>query len=470
MGGKEAPRHRERRVIYAALRDGTLAPRRPLSPSEVADLFNAIDHRISKRFGVRALAAIDLDSLHAMPASHTRLGTNNVGFEKRITLLSYAAWRRRHDIVKQLLIGGAAPTISDRAPAGALSAEEEKELSERLSRRTGSGLESAAATYAVECVARLRCFAARDVVLGAAPLPPCAKCGVTGRTVCFDACGCMVCEGCVWRTLLTTPRRHDEDGDGEDEGDRHTDRETDEEVGVEGDEIVCPRCGAHAPMRGAEDPSAAIELAARGLEPPSGQGGAPRPLADWTCECCAYANFGSRPVCRGCAAPRVVDETLRPPPPSLCREGLPAALAAWALENARSLTVGAAAGYVRSAAAAADKGKAPEEVCSGEVEGWRAGESSNAPPVHSDERDEPRTSSNASPVDELACIPARQPRCGAETDKIDEMLTKSGTSGGVDGAGPKAPSMRRVLIEMEVDRRRALGKQLTFLMSEAALL
>jgi hypothetical protein len=49
------------------------------------------------------------------------------------------------------------------------------------------------------------------------------------------------------------------------------------------------------------------------------------------------------------------------------------------------------------------------------------------------------------------------------------MLTKSGTSGGVDGAGPKAPSMRRVLIEMEVDRRRALGKQLTFLMSEAAL-
>jgi hypothetical protein len=272
---------------------------------------------------------------------------------------------------------------------------------------------------------------------------------------------------------------------------------------VEGDEIVCPRCGAHAPMRGAEDPSAAIEQAARGLEPPSGQGGAPRPLADWTCECCAYANFGSRPVCRGCAAPRVVDETLRPPPPSLCREGLPAALAAWALENARSLTAGAAAGYVRSAAAAADKGKAPEEVCSVEVESWRAGESSNAPPVHSDERDEPRTSSNASPVhsderdeprtcskaspvhsderdeprtssnaspvDELACIPARQPRCGAETDKIDEMLTKSGTSGGVGGAGPKAPSMRRVLIEMEVDRRRALGKQLTFLMSEAAL-
>jgi hypothetical protein len=164
-----------------------------------------------------------------------------------------------------------------------------------------------------------------------------------------------------------------------------------------------------------------------------------------------------------------VDETLRPPPPSLCREGLPAALAAWALENARSLTAGAAAGYVRSAAAAADKSKAPEEVCSVEVESWRAGESSNAPPVHSDERDEPRTSSNASPVDELACIPARQPRCGAETDKIDEMLIKSGTSGGVGGAGPKAPSMRRVLIEMEVDRRRALGKQLTFLMSEAAL-
>ena len=490
MGVKEAPRHRERRVIYAALRDGTLAPRRPLSPSEVADLFNAIDHRISKRFGVRALAAIDLDSLHAMPASHTRLGTNNVGFERRLTLLSYAAWRRRHDIVKQLLIGGATPTLSDRAPAGALSAGEEKELSERLSRRTGSGLESAAATYAVECVARLRCFAARDVVLGAAPLPPCAKCGVTGRTVCFDACGCSVCEGCVWRTLLTTPRRRDEDemamvirghqrssevirghqrssdGNGEDESDRQTDRETEEEVGVEGDEIVCPRCGAHPPMRGAEDPSDAIELAARGLD----QGGAPRPLADWTCECCAYANFGSRPVCRGCAAPRVVDETLRPPPPSLCREGLPAALVAWGLENSKSLTAGATAGKVWSAAADDDQSKAPEEVCSGEVDGWRSGESSNAPPI---DADEPRTSSNASPVEAHvdACMSVRQPRCGAETDEIDEILTLSSASGGV---GPKAPcwapSMRRVLIEMVVDRRRALGKQLTFLMSETALL
>ena len=65
----------------------------------------------------------------------------------------------------------------------------------------------------------------------------------------------------------------------------------------------------------------------------------------------------------------------------------------------------------------------------------------------------------------------RQPRCGAETDEIDEILTISSASGGV---GPKAPcwapSMRRVLIEMVVDRRRALGKQLTFLMSETALL
>ena len=143
--GREAARHRERRAVYTAIRTGTLQ-RRPPSAREVAALFRAIDHKDVTAYGVRKLAAFDLDIMYPVPASHARVGLNSIGFEQHVTLLSYAAWRRRHDCVKHLLVAGAAPTISQRQPKGAIrSATEETRLRELLTRRFGAGMASAAA-------------------------------------------------------------------------------------------------------------------------------------------------------------------------------------------------------------------------------------------------------------------------------------------------------------------------------------
>ena len=163
--GRESLRSRERRATYSAIRAGTLQRQLP-TDREVDVFFRAIDHKDVNAFGVRTLANFDLDTLYPMPPMHTRPGSNNAGFEPRVTILGYAAWRRRHDIVKHLLIAGAAPTLSDRRPVGAIDTEvEETQLRELLSRRHGVGLVSAAATYVVECVARMRCFADRKSVV-----------------------------------------------------------------------------------------------------------------------------------------------------------------------------------------------------------------------------------------------------------------------------------------------------------------
>ena len=194
-------RHRERRAVYQALKDGTLQRRAPTA-LEVKTLMNAIDRKDINVFGVRTLSVFDLNVLYPMPAGHTLPASHNVAFESRVTIIAYAAWRRRHDIVKHLLIAGASPTVCDLAPAGALeNPDDEAALEAILTRRNGTGLASAAAVYAVECVTKLRCFAARDRALGA-PALPCTKCGSRGRTLCFDPCGCLCCDGCVWREFI----------------------------------------------------------------------------------------------------------------------------------------------------------------------------------------------------------------------------------------------------------------------------
>ena len=279
--GREASRHRERRAVYTAIRCGTLQ-RRPPTAQEADVLFRAIDHKDVSAVGIRTLAVFDLDALYPMPQMHSRDGLNGVSFERKVTFLGYAAYRRRHEFVKHLLVAGAAPTLSSRQPQGAIRSEAEDErLRELLTRRFGAGMASAAAAYAVEYIAQLRSFAARDAALGAV-LPPCSVCGEDGSTVCFDPCGCACCEGCVWGVLLKG------NGDGE---------------------LSCPRCGCRPPLRGNDgliplgnDESAVGRSRAEGKEgmesPTEGCSGMARaPPPEWTCECCAYTSAGARPCC-----------------------------------------------------------------------------------------------------------------------------------------------------------------------------
>ena len=166
-------------------------------------MLRAIDTRDFNSFGLRILVALELDGLLDLPAIHTRAGSDNPGFESRLTAISYAAWRRRHGAIKQLLVAGANPAVSQRAPLGALHASpaDAEALMLLLSRRNGRGVNSSTACHVVECVTRMRVVAARDVALGAS-FPPCSCCGVTGLSVSFDPCGCIVCEACVWRSVL----------------------------------------------------------------------------------------------------------------------------------------------------------------------------------------------------------------------------------------------------------------------------
>ena len=191
--GRERKAQRERRIVHFRLREGLLLNRKPPTDAEVQSFLRGVDTRDFHDFGVKSLAAVNLNVLHALPAAHTQRMTRNAGFEERLTLLSYAAWRRRYQAIKQLLVAAASPTTSQRAPLGALGAasNDEAELCALLSRRHGHGVDSATACHIVECVGRMRTVAARDASLGATH-PPCGMCGADGLSVLFDPCGCVV--------------------------------------------------------------------------------------------------------------------------------------------------------------------------------------------------------------------------------------------------------------------------------------
>ena len=303
--GRERAARKERRKLYTQLCkvDGlTVSQRCEPTPTVLGNLFDAIDSRDFNSLGVRQLATLALDGLHPMPAVHTFPGSyNELGFERRITLLGYAAWRRRHSAVKSLLISGANGTVSERLPHGVLweRPEDQNRLECLLSNRHGgaTGLQSAVAVHVVECISRMRAMAARDASSLGACEAACAVCAARGQTVCFDPCGCEVCESCVWHAVLHWSARSDMPGE------------------VRG-EVHCPQCGALCPSRGhgklvSERHGAGVRAVTRAQ-----QDNEPAGFDSFRCECCLYTNFLGRSHCRNCAA-------LRPPlgghcpPPSL---------------------------------------------------------------------------------------------------------------------------------------------------------
>ena len=354
--GKERKSARERRDVYFKLREGTLVRRTP-SDLELSTYFRAVDHKDLNAFGVRTLAEIDLNLLKKLPACHTGPQSHNAGFESRVTIVSYAAWRRRAHLIKQLIVAGASPTVSDRSPDGCLDAAGEEALGAMLSRRYGNGVDASTACFIIESVCRMRMVAARDAALGER-LPPCTHCGADGLSVSFDPCGCVVCERCVWRSVMQPAERSQEEK--ETPGAAGVGAKPEIEAEIRLGEVRCPHCRAACPMRGHGVPAAAPTYVGRQVAGPAvaapadaavaapadAAAAAPADAAaaapadadaatatadaaaaatadaaaaassrEWICECCCYANFGVRATCRNCAALRVVAG--RAPPPSL---------------------------------------------------------------------------------------------------------------------------------------------------------
>ena len=224
-----------------------------LSDLELSTYFRAVDHKDLNAFGVRTLAEIDLNLLKKLPACHTGPQSHNAGFESRVTIVSYAAWRRRAHLIKQLIVAGASPTVSDRSPDGCLDAAGEEALGAMLSRRYGNGVDASTACFIIESVCRMRMVAARDAALGER-LPPCTHCGADGLSVSFDPCGCVVCERCVRRSVMQPAERSQEEK--ETPGAAGVGAKPEIEAEIRLGEVRCPHCRAACPMRGHGVPAA----------------------------------------------------------------------------------------------------------------------------------------------------------------------------------------------------------------------
>ena len=95
--GKEPVRRRERREAYFKIQNGGAFPRARLGPEQMATMFAAVDKRDMTAFGVRTLVNLDLDQLGTPPPSAHLSTSEAVALMEAptLTLLSYAAWRRR---------------------------------------------------------------------------------------------------------------------------------------------------------------------------------------------------------------------------------------------------------------------------------------------------------------------------------------------------------------------------------------
>ena len=192
--GRERQAVRERREAHYKIRNDT-CERKPLSATELNQLFIAVDKKDGTPFGIRKLATVQLDGLQAPPPSkHLATPAEAAALMEAptVTVLSYAAWRRRDQVVKSLLIAGADPTVCEARPGGAqIRAEVIRAL--RM-------MPSSTAVFLVEQIVRLRSVTNRAARRGWRA-EPCACCGSDEQVLYCEPCGHSCCEPCMWRAL-----------------------------------------------------------------------------------------------------------------------------------------------------------------------------------------------------------------------------------------------------------------------------
>ncbi|CAE8713381.1 unnamed protein product [Polarella glacialis] len=325
---KETLRRREQKAAAFAVRSG-LAQRRPLDAEEAKGLFSAIDARDGSGFGIRKLSGLDLDGFHEAPAT--------IPWERRITLLYYAAWRRRDHFVNGLLRAGADP--SARLP-GDGDGDGDCEPCVDGVRSMVAKLRPESAVWVARAVVRLRhagaCLvpstcADDDGEAGADTTSEskgcgrrscrclCQECGVTAEErrqkglvpmLAWMPCGHRCCEPCFWNLFL-----------------RLASQSPGAEVEAAELHCPCPGCSVRAhdgtPAVGAVDSKTVLshqedkvdgENAQEGVTGNCGQVAGRRRAKqippsdcgaqDWSCPGCSYVNFKVRQDCRNCGAPR----------------------------------------------------------------------------------------------------------------------------------------------------------------------
>mmetsp|Transcript_33235 Transcript_33235/g.108663 ORF Transcript_33235/g.108663 Transcript_33235/m.108663 type:complete len:312 (+) Transcript_33235:73-1008(+) len=215
--GRETLRQRERRAAHFRVRHEGLADRAPVDAATVQRCLRGLDKHNCNHFGVRACVRMELDGLHE-PPSHAWCGGTRCllpwpAVGKRTTFIAYAAWRRRDPAVKQLIVGGADPTVSEAAAEGCAPAGLRQALHSVAPR---------SAVYAVAQIVRLRSLANREAYFGHARPAACDACGARpgedggaaarcGPLLRCAPCGCVCCERCLWSTFCEPPQSQSEE-------------------------------------------------------------------------------------------------------------------------------------------------------------------------------------------------------------------------------------------------------------------
>lgn len=270
---RETTRRREQKVAAFAVKAG-LAERRPLSQDEATALFHAIDEKDAAGFGIRRLSTLDLDGLHEAP--------DCIPWEPRVSLLYYAAWRRRDHFINALLRAGANPA----ARGGACAHCSQPDAA--AVRDYVGALRPELAAWVLRTLVRLRHAGALAVQRPGGSRGACAGgCGAaspgsgeaTGicQPLAWQPCGHLCCEPCWWRHCLSLEH-------------------------AAGAPLACPACGVQPQEADSSAAGRAERLNKLSKEEKAKLGVVAG--TDWTCEKCTYSNFARRMDCRNCGALR----------------------------------------------------------------------------------------------------------------------------------------------------------------------
>ncbi|CAE7246332.1 ASB2 [Symbiodinium necroappetens] len=233
------------------------ADRRPILPEEAAAFFHAIDARDAAGFGIRKLATLDIDGLHEAPAC--------ISWERSISLIYYAAWRKRDHFVNALLHARANPSVRDEGLSSSKPAGEE------AARQIVDSLRMESAVWLMRALVQLR-FRGRRVE----STRHCEECQTTNELRAADGlgtmlawpCGHQCCEACLWRRAARIASCRGASAAAE---------------------LSCPAVGCSV--------AALVSEAKSGYNPSTSPA---EKKEDWNCSHCGYSNFARRQTCRNC--------------------------------------------------------------------------------------------------------------------------------------------------------------------------
>lgn len=404
-------RQRERLDASFKLRHG-LVERATLTEEEAHAHFFAIDEKDVIPFGIRRIMHVDVNRLYTpRPTGHLR----GVPMDPEITLLAYAAWRRRDVIAKLLLRAGADPTI--RHPCGSVLRPED----ESVVRAAISRLGWAAQVFGAVQVVRMRLLSTREAASRPGGLGACSACGSSELAILCEPCEHVCCEPCIWAKMAAA-------------------------AATEGGAFACPQCSVR--LSSFVDKPADARCVPR-LRPPQGRG--------WWCDGCVYHNNLRRTSCCNCGAdrPAYVQVPTGPAPEALAlrapgaareladeraRAPLGARAGARAVAGAAVGTLGATAALVALGAARLGVGRA--RACA--ALGFGLGAATLA--IAAARRAE-------------AFAPPRAPR---GTGPATTAAPASAADGGLaDGGAEAAPAV--VEVQLRLCRTRVLGSKLSFI-------